>query len=345
MKTPSHSLGSVAAVVTRGSAVEAWHSASVAVVDENAQLSRKFGDPELVVMTRSSLKPFQALALVTSGAADALGLDSEELALCCASHNGSDAHVRVAQRLLDKAGAKASDLQCGAHLPIGLRLAGRDPKAGEDRDPLRNACSGKHSGFLALARHLGEPLETYLQPDSQVQSRVRASVALACGVLEADLPCGIDGCSAPNYALPLSQLALGMLRLAHPAHAPRELAGAFERVRDAMLAHPLLVSGEQRLDYDLSRAFPNNLVCKVGAEGLELCAFRDPPLAFAVKVHDGSERALGPLCVSLIEELVLCGQPMPAALEPHRRPIVRNHRKLETGAIVATLTLEPVLGA
>lgn len=342
MSEAGSELGSVAAIVTRGGATEAWHAASVAVVDASGRLSHAFGNPTLATLARSSIKPFQCLALLTSGAADALGLSSEELAVACASHSGSDEHVRVVRGLLEKAQASPADLACGAHLPIGFRVTGRTPTAGEESDPLRNACSGKHAGFLALSRHLDAPFAEYLAPDGKVQRCVRAGLALACGVDGAQLAQGIDGCSAPNYALPLAALARGMLHLAHPEAGPPELALALARIRDAMLAHPLLVSGERRFDYELMSAYPGNAVSKVGAEGLQLIAFREPALALAMKLHDGTDRALPAICLSLLRQLGLTATGPAATLAPQARPVIQNHRKLATGEIIAILELRKV---
>src|SRR5687767_4848543 len=112
-------LPGVAAVVERGGYIDAWHSASVVVVDASGQVVAAFGSPELLTATRSSIKPFQATALVESGGADAFGLGSDELAVACASHSGTDAHVRVVSALLARSGSTSADLGCGAHLPIG----------------------------------------------------------------------------------------------------------------------------------------------------------------------------------------------------------------------------------
>jgi L-asparaginase len=130
-----------------------------------------------------------------------------------------------------------------------------------------------------------------------------------------------------------------MLRLAVPTAGPPELSQAFTRIRDAMLLHPLLVSGEGRFDFDLMSAFPGVCVSKVGAEGLQLIGFRDPPLALAMKLHDGTERALPAICVSLLAQLGLTAAGLPERLAPHVRPVIQNHRKLTTGEIVATLEL------
>lgn len=331
---------SAAAIVGRGGCVEAWHHASVAVVDGTGRLIATFGDPELTPATRSAIKPFLALALVESGGGDALGLGPEELAVSAASHSGTDAHVAVVKRLLARAGATAADLGCGAHLPIHYRREQRLPLAGEDKDPLRHNCSGKHAGFLALARHLGEPLAEYLDPDGRTQRCVRESLARALEVPADGMPRGIDGCSAPNYALPLVTLARGMLKLRTADARGGSLARSLVAIRDAMLAHAWLVSGDGRFDHDVMSSFPSNAVCKSGAEGIQLLAFAEPSLGVAIKVHDGADRALPPICLAVLADLGLLPAVLPARLARHRTPAVRNHRGTITGHIVANVPLE-----
>lgn len=328
-----------AAVVRRGNGDDAWHHAAVAVVDGRGRVTHALTDANLVTFTRSVIKPLQALPLVLTGACDALGIDDEELALASASHDGGEPQREVAARLLAKAGATVEALQCGAHWPIEMRVAERHPCAGEDSDPLRHNCSGKHAGFLALARVLGEAPERYLQPDSAVQRAVRRAVADAGELDEANLRPGTDGCSAPNFALPLSALARAFKNLATrgPTGAPLDVA--FARVRAAMQAHPHLVSGETRFDYELARAFGGRVVCKSGAEALLAIGFSDPPLGIAIKVLDGADRALPPISMAVFAELGLAELGLAegahrAALAHRVRPVVTNHRGIETGAIV-----------
>jgi L-asparaginase II len=333
-----------AAVVTRGDGIEAWHFAAVAVVDGSGRLTHRLGNAELITFTRSAIKPLQALPLCTTGAREALAIDDEELALAAASHDGSDLHRAVAARLLAKAGATVEQLGCGAHWPIGMRAAGRHPCAGEDRDPLRHNCSGKHAGFLAVARTLGAAPERYLDPEAPVQAAVRRAVAEACEIDPETMRVATDGCSAPNFALPLSALARGFKNLATRSASSdaSPLDAALARVRAAMQAHPVLVSGETRFDAQLMRAFAGRIVCKGGAEALQAIGFSDPPLGIAVKVIDGGERALAPIALAVLRALGLTEGVALGALADRVRPIVTNHRGTETGAIVATLTLEEV---
>ena len=323
-----------AAFVHRGQGIEAIHTAAIAVVDGASRLTHALGDPEQVFFSRSSIKPLQVLPLVEAGGLERFGFGPEELALCTASHNGSDQHRAIVSGMLHKLGLTETALQCGTGLPLQLKLFGKYPLHGEDQDPLRHNCSGKHSGFLALAQLLGQPLESYLEPAGEAQTRVRTAVAAACEVDAASLLLGTDGCSAPNFALPLRNLAVGFKNLASADEA------AQARVRAAMLAHPLLVSGEGRLDYDLSLAFPGRVVVKGGAEALLLLAFREPALGIAIKVIDGAARALGPILVETLKQLGLIDDISQfPTLARYEAPSITNARKLKTGEVRAEFRL------
>jgi L-asparaginase II len=334
------SSSTTAAVVTRGEGVDAVHAAVVAVVDGDGRLTHAFGDAEVWVFTRSAIKPFQTLALVRSGAMTELGLELSELAIASASHSGSDRHVEVVKRLLAKAGASVADLGCGTQLPIGLQLQQRYPQAGEDQDPLRHNCSGKHAGFLALARMLGQPFERYLEAGLPVESAVRNVVAEACEVPVASMAAGVDGCSATNYAMPLVALARGAKNLALSGARPAAIPG-LARVGEAMSSEPLLVSGEGRFDAQLCAAFPGNVVAKGGAEGVQLIGFSDPPLGIAIKVLDGAQRAVAPIAVRVLESLGVLAADDERLVE-RAKPVVTNARGLVTGEIVPVLALRRV---
>jgi L-asparaginase II len=334
----AHKLGSQplapAAWVERGQGIEAIHAAAIAVVDESSRLTWSLGDPEQVFFARSSIKPLQALPLVEAGGLERFGFGPEQLALCAASHHGSDRHRAIVAGMLQQLGLTEAALQCGTGYPSYLKQAGKYPLHGEDRDPLRHNCSGKHSGFLALAKLKGQPLDTYLDPNGAAQSLVRQAVATACEVEADSLLLGTDGCSAPNYALSLRKLAAGFKNLAVAENGSRA------RVRAAMLAHPILISGERALDYDLSLAFPEQVVVKGGAEALLLLAFREPALGIAIKVIDGAARALGPIVVETLKQLGLLDDVAKfPTLVRHEAPVVTNARKLKTGEIRAGFKL------
>lgn len=330
----------IAARIYRGPHIEAVHYASAVVIDSKGRVTHYLGDRKLITMMRSSIKPFQALPLVMLGAADKYGFTNKQLAVTCGSHSGTDEHVETVLANLKAAGNGSADLDCGCHVPIFMQTGGTFPTHGEDKDPLRHNCSGKHSGFLALAKFLGDPASEYLSPSSRTQLAVRKALAEACEYPEEKLVHAIDGCSAPNYPLPLYNLALGFRKFANGEGQTDGMRAAFRRLKSAITEFPHMVSGEKRFDLNLMRSFPGNIVCKGGAESLQGIGFSEPKIGIAVKVHDGSPRALAAICVEILKQLGLISDISAFPhLQQYVRPEVRNNRDRLTGYIVTDFTL------
>lgn len=285
--------------VVRGETVESVHRVHAAVVDGQGNVVRGVGDPDLVTFLRSAAKPFQALPLVASGAADAYGLTDAELALCCGSHDGEPAHVEVAQRMFEKAGLSPSLLVCGTHGPRSKRA--KDALAGARSTPLHHNCSGKHVGMMILAKHLGADPADYWKPGSPAQVHVLDTIREVSGVQDVRL--GTDGCSVPNVALPLRSAALMFARLAMPQGVAPATAKSLERVRDAMARHPEMVGGSASLDTDLIGASEDRLVSKIGAEGSEGVGDRASGMGLYLKVEDGATRAVAPATIEALRQL------------------------------------------
>jgi len=333
----------LATKVYRGDVIEALHHAVIAVLDSKGRLTHYLGDPDLHFMTRSVVKPFQAMPLIITGAADHFGFSTKEIAITCASHVGSDEHKKTVKYNLEIAGNTPGDLQCGTHLPIYMMMDKLYPTRGEDKDPLRHNCSGKHSGFLALARYLGEDVANYLNPDSKTQTLVKQAVAEMCEYPLEEVKVGIDGCSAPVFAIPVKNLALGFKKLASGEGHNEAYTQAARRIRDAMTAYPLMVSGEKRLDYDIKRSFPGNAVCKIGAEAIEGIGFADPAIGICVKILDGNQRALGPVCVEVFRQLgIIKNIDDYPHLKKYISPEILNYRDIVTGKIVTDFKLKKV---
>lgn len=334
--SPEHSFGLRPAVaITRGETTESVHCAAVAVVDREGRLIASYGDPHLATYSRSSLKPIQALAAVMRGFPDRFGLTDRHLALACASHSGEDYHVEAAGQILAAIGATGDDLQCGIHIPAYIKPdnGGVPPKA--TFTTLHNNCSGKHSCMLALARMLNMPLADYLKFDAPTQRLIRGMVAEMTGVAAEDMPHGIDGCSAPNYVLPLSALARGFARLAWATtQAPGSLSEADRagaRNARAMMTYPEMVSGTGRFDLQLVEAAGRRIFSKAGGEAIECVGIPERGWGLALKIGDGGVRAIGPLTVSVLQELGVLDEAAVATLDPVAHPHLKNHRGIQIG--------------
>ncbi|RMH86204.1 MAG: asparaginase [Actinomyces sp.] len=316
--------------VTRGVFVESGHLVTWVLTDTDGAVLAAAGDPDTLVPPRSAMKSLQAFALVAEGAADAHGVADHELALACASHSGEDGHVEAVGAWLERLGLGPDDLGCGPAWPLDADAARRLAARGGGPTRVHHNCSGKHAGFLTLARHLGVSPRGYLDPDHPVQQRVLATVADLTGAAVDRGPVAVDGCGAPVVALPLRALARGVARLA--AAGPDEPG---RRLVDAMVAHPWYVAGTGRLDTRLLVALDGAGFTKVGAEG-NMVAGLDDGTALALKVHDGAGRAAG---VALVHLLVALGRLDPGTV------IDAPERGTGDAVTVADLVQAPVTNA
>jgi L-asparaginase II len=327
------------AEVTRGSAVESIHYGSVAVVDRAGRLLASAGDPHVLTFTRSALKPLQALPFVAAGGPERFGYSSAQVALLCASHSGEPRHVEAVADMLARAGLHGSDLQCGTQAPGFYEARGEVPPA-PPWSPLQHNCSGKHSGMLAWCVHCGSPTADYLAYEHPLQQAIRQAVARFTGVDEDRLVSGIDGCSAPNYAVPLSGLARAFARVAAADAVDPDYGAAPRRIAEAMTRHPEMVSGDHRSDLALMQSGRGDWVTKIGAEGVQAIGIRSRGLGIALKVADGQKRGLYPAVVSVLDQLGLLDAPARDALAPWGRRALANYRGTVTGEVRSAVVLD-----
>ncbi len=320
--------------------IENVHLGSIAVVSADGGLVAWAGDPEVSTFTRSTLKPFQALPFVRDDGPARCGWTSRQVALACASHSGEAMHVEQVAAMLASVDCDAGHLQCGCHVPGWYAALGRTPPGDESWSALQHNCSGKHAGFLAACRLAGEAVERYLDPASPLQRRVASTVADLAGRSLDDLPWGTDGCSAPNFALPLSTLAGLYARLAQGRAAAVE-GDSLEVLFDAMTGHPDLVSGTARSDLALMALAPGDWVTKIGADGVQAIGIRSAGLGIAIKIADGDRDALYCVVMDVLRQLGLLDEAGAVRLAGERwyRTTVRNARGNETGRIVAAFAM------
>ena len=308
-------------VLTRGETVESIHYGSAAVVSADGKLIAWYGNPNAVAFLRSTAKPFQALPFLENGGDVYYGLSAQEIAITCASHTGTDQHLSVVSLYQQMVGVPESELLCGAHMPSDVNSA----RALRDRDelptPNYNNCSGKHTGMLAYAKMMaanGDLLPQdmpYIDFSHPVQTNIRKTVAEICGLAEQEIKLGIDGCSAPNFAIPLQNTALGFARLCDPEIGgvqSRARAAACRKVTRAMQEYPVLVRGPGRFDTALIETGKGRLISKGGAEGYYGIGLLpgvlrpgSPGVGIAIKISDGDpeDRAGSAVALDILTQL------------------------------------------
>lgn len=320
--------------LVRSGLEESVHLGHVAVCDADGRLVAWTGDPDRAVFARSSMKPLQA---VVSLGAIGRDLPDRQVAVMCGSHEGEPIHVRTVRALLRRGGLTEEALRCPPAYPFDARSHAR---AARPRRIAHN-CSGKHAGMLACCVLHGWRKDDYLDPGHPLQREIRSAVATFSGVADDELASGIDGCSAPNYALPLAALARAYARLAAADAADPDFGAAPAMLRDAMVACPEMVSGAGRSDAALMVAGAGDWVAKIGAEGVQAIGIASLGIGIAVKVADGAKRALLPVVVAVLDQLGLLDAARRAALAALARPNVTNYRGLVTGTIESVVELGP----
>jgi L-asparaginase II len=319
--------------VLRGGQVESCHTGAVAVVDADGKAVLTIGDVERPVFPRSAVKSIQALQLVESGAASAYGFGSKELALACASHMGEPAHVSLASAMLGKAGLGERDLECGAHWPSSQEATLALAREAGKPSQLHNNCSGKHAGFLCGCRHMRINHPGYIAPDHPYQQRIAATMSEVTGAAHDDRNRGIDGCSIPTYAVPVSNLALGMARMATGEGLAADRAAAARQLFDACMAEPFFVSGTGGACMRLMQAAPRRIFVKTGAEGVYCGAVPELGLGIAVKCDDGRDRASEVAVASVLARLFEKDGAVRGALAGLVEPQLHNWRGKHVGGL------------
>lgn len=329
--------------VTRGTIVESIHFGAFVVADAAGRVVASAGNPQLVTYLRSSAKPFQVLPFVETGGMERFGLNERELAVMCASHHGTDDHVSVIQGIQAKVGISAADLQCGMHPPSDKATADRMLVNHEENSPLRHNCSGKHSGMLAAAVMRSLPTTDYLDLHHPVQQTIFQTFAEMTGVPVSGMAFGVDGCSAPVFAVPMQAAAWAFAQLADPSTLPEPRSSALQRIFRAMTSHPDMVAGPGAFDTLLMQTGNGKILTKGGAEGYQAvavlpgaCGSNSPAYGITIKISDGdlaNSRARTTVAVEILRKLGALDSAQLNALDQFTARPQHNWRKIEVGQV------------
>lgn len=322
----------VLVVHTRGGITESFHRGVVCVVNGAGEVIKSAGDVTQICYPRSALKYFQHIPLITSGAFDHYGFTLKELALMCGSHNGEAMHVDTARGILAKIGLGEEYLGCGAQPPThkkdahALILAGKEPGA------IHNNCSGKHSGFLAWCTYHQQPLDSYLSASHPLHLEIRRITALFHEISEEELITGLDGCSAPIFAMPVVNQAIAYKNLLHPEKFRDEkITRACALIREALQAHPEMVAGTRRYCTDLMAVTKGRVIGKTGADGVYSMAIPDKGWGICIKIDDGRMGPQYHVAQAVLEHFGLLSSEEALTLHPYLVTENKNYAGNITG--------------
>ncbi|MFB3163418.1 asparaginase [Neobacillus sp. 179-J 1A1 HS] len=328
-------------LVYRGEYLESSHDVHIAVVNNEGKLLYTYGNPDRLTFPRSSMKPFQAVPLIETGAAEHFRYSPAELSLSCASHSGEQIHREAVLHILERVGLTEEALQCGTHIPRDIESYKQLIRDGKDLTPVFSNCSGKHSGMLATAAYMNEDVSSYREIHHPLQQRILEAIEDICSFPKEEIQLSVDGCGVPVHQLPLSHAALGFARLAKPNEtlAPKR-AAALETIRNAMMQHPEMVGGTDRFDTDLMKIYDGRVVAKAGAEAVQFIGLVEEGIGIAIKVEDGAPRATSVAAMEVLKQLGIGCERTFEVLKDYVIAPVLNARNDTIGTIKADFVLE-----
>lgn len=323
------------AEVWRGDILECTHSGHAVICDAAGDIVASWGNPDAVILPRSSAKMLQALPWVESGAAERAGLTDAHLAIACASHEGQAMHTELVARWLQDLGLSESDLRCGNQSPWNRDV--RNAMIREDAPlcQLHNNCSGKHAGFLTMMKDTGTGPD-YVAIDHPVQAIVKSTFEEVTGLASPGY--GIDGCAAPNFPTSVAGMARAMARFAAAREDGDARARAMARLTRAMSGHPELVAGTGRACTELMTVAGGQAALKFGAEGNYVAILPEQGLGIALKVTDGATRGCEAAIAALLVRLGVVAADDPLVAKRMDAPL-RNRRGEIVGKVRAADSL------
>lgn len=318
----------------RGDWVENSHRGAAIIVDQKGDAIAEWGNVEIPVYARSSIKPLQAIALFESGAVEKYGITSEEVALACASHAGEDIHVDRVAKWLGQLGVTQDSLNCGAVRPSNRKTYEALLCSDSVPTPLHNPCSGKHTGFLSVALAKGYSIQGYADPLHPVQGYVLSILEDVMQIDAAHMPQALDDCGLPALAFPLRNIALGMARFGtHATGISKSRRGVMGKICGAIKKFPHLLAGTGRFDTTVIESTAGKIITKVGADAVYTATIPQKGLGIALKIDDGNIRAAEVAMGAILSSLKLLEAPAQARLASFLHPTIRNINGKDTGMI------------
>ena len=287
--------------VTRGKEIESSHSGAAVFIDSSGKVLKEWGDSNMLIYPRSSLKPIQSLNLYKNKIDEKLKLEESYLAFSTASHHGEDIHVNKAVGWLKQLGLKEEDLACGEDWPKSLSDKFKAEKKYKQKRKVFHNCSGKHCAHLAVAKARDLPIKNYQKENHLIQSEL---IELIEELSQEKIhSMGIDGCTLPNPFMSLKSFALISARFADFKYL-REHGSTAQKIFNACVKFPELTGGEKSINCLLTKA-AGNIFFKNGAEGVYVALIPHLKSAIALKISDGTQRASEIAMAGIIDELNL----------------------------------------
>ena len=319
--------------VLRSNVLESSHRGDLAVVTSKGETLYEVGNSDRLTFFRSASKPFQMIAALEAGIAEAFRLDLKEIAICLSSHSGEKEHVELLKSMMEKVGIEEKELTCGIHDPINKEAASELTALGQKPSKLHCNCSGKHIALIAAAKAMEATMDGYHEKDHEIQRKIDKVVAEFSGVRPVDLIKAYDGCGLPVHAVPLKNIAQAFANLSDLNFSEGKYKKSQNYISSAMTMYPEMVAGKGRLDTELMKAFGDRLIGKIGAEGVYCVSLLGKSVGVALKIEDGNSRAVGPVILEALLQMKVIEKEEIERLKGFWKPALLNHNGEHVGVI------------
>ena len=326
-------MSSLSTLIFRNNIVESQHSIKCFIGSLNGNTIFSTENTNDLIYPRSSIKIFQGIPFSNSEAIDFYKLNKKQIALSCSSHNAESFHIKELNSWLEKTNLNSSHLKCGIHNPLDKKSSEKLFLSGKKPYQIHNNCAGKHLAMLSSCLMNKFSIKNYLDFDHPHQKNIRKVFSI---FTEKNIPkknYGIDGCSAPQYAFKIKDLAKGLCNLLKSYNGRFDYAENVKLIINSVIMNPLFIGGSNNLDSNLMKISDKKIFCKGGAEGVFLFIHLKKGIFGILKVIDGNERVLPSAVYALFEKLKLIEKEELTKLKDWSRLELQNHAKIKIGAI------------
>ena len=315
----------------RSNTIESTHYAKVLINDIKGKSILTTGNDEEYIYPRSSIKIFQAIPFVSSGAIKDFKLNDKIIALSCSSHRGEKYHIKELEKWLKKINIRLTDLKCGQHYPLNQQAKEKILLSNNKINQLYNNCAGKHLAMISSCIQLNYDMDNYLNFDHPHQIKIRKVFERFSESKIYRKNYGVDGCSAPQYSFKLKEISTLLANLIKSYKY--ENSNEARLLINAVLNNPRYIGGSDSLDSEIIEISNKKIFCKGGAEGVFLFIDLKKDICGVIKIIDGNERAMPSLVFSIFKKLKILNSSELNLYKKKYKFDLLNHAKIKVGSI------------
>lgn len=330
---PLYGMHKIKTYVTRGKITESTHESMCVIKDYNNKIIFSTNNNKDLVYPRSAIKIFQAVPFIKSKAHEKFSLTKKQLAISCSSHCGETQHLKTLSDWIKKIKKNKNILKCGIHNPLNKKFSDRLLLSGQKPNELHNNCAGKHLGMISACMSYKMNINNYFEMNHPYQKLIRDSLEYFTKYKIKKINEGIDGCSAPQYAFPLVNLADSMINLLENFHGNKKYSDEIKILLNAISIYPQLTGSHSIYPTQLMSATNGVMFSKGGAEGVLLFAHKDKKIGGVIKVKDGNERALPSVANNIFKKLKILSKEQLNILSKWSNEKIINHAEIKVGEI------------